>query len=552
MKKYIIFFGIWVVSCSLFSNNLIPNPSFEAGQAGYPNSQGQVDRSDEWKNFKTSDWYSTSLFNGTYETGGASFPMQAHTGTHYLGFGSCEGAQVKLTNTVEPGQFVQVSFWWSPFQEQDTEINIYLLKNKANSLTALSDCQNPNISFEYNEVIEVNAGGADAIHIPGQWYHYVSEEFLLVDDTYDWIAVKGKNVSGVFGDPKYIYVDDFTLTATHFCDHPCIEDLGFIETSGLPSAMYTSNPDIFGVVNATNIEFQVFNQWGNLVYDYDSFDPHGLVNTTVVDPVTGDSFSYFALRWQATDNAGNYLILNDTYVYTISVWNCEERFDFSGRSITIFPDGPASPQLFPEVHNREAPECCIEDWFYQNISLTGIEIREVAIFIEAGKNVTSGTQGPVIVENGASVLFDAGEEVRLKPGFWAKTGASFTARTLYYCDINCLPCRTHFTGRIANAMDLASQYPEITTDDFGELADVHIDIYPNPNSGRFTLSLNGSSSSTISYTITDAAGKQIQARTGIQVSGYTQLIDISSHPKGMYWLKVTDGLRTSLHKINYQ
>ncbi len=427
------FYIILIVTACLFGmmansqTNLVPNSSFEtrspSASSNKPNADDQLEKCKYWKNFKSSDWYSDKpgFFNGRFDasgiTNGLSGPgfLLAHTGNHYIGFGPCEGAQVELTSKVAKYSFVVVSFWWSPRTKEDTKINVYLLKKKASN-NALHDCNNPDIDFEVHFEIDVNSTGQDAEHIPGQWYYYTSEQFLTIEDEYEWFAIKGDNHIGNLHHREYIYVDDVSVNALPLCYHICIPQLSSITYSTIPNAMIGNTNKTFRVLieNAMGIEFIMFDTWGGEFYHYNSFDPNGLKNP---------GYSDFLLEWNGNNDQGNN-VPQDVYVIYLRMWNCNEQIIINNLSLTVFP--PSEPAfVIPEIHNNVLADCCEDFKYYQNIEFTGTFRKDVNDFIMAGENVTSGPTGPVIVKSGANVKFVAGNQIIIEPGFSVELGANF-------------------------------------------------------------------------------------------------------------------------------
>jgi hypothetical protein len=92
------------------AQNLVPNSSFETPKQPnvYASSASKLELLAHWKEFNSSDWFYKGYFEGRYDvsgnTNGQSGPgtLIAHSGNGYIGFGSCEGAQVKLINKIIP------------------------------------------------------------------------------------------------------------------------------------------------------------------------------------------------------------------------------------------------------------------------------------------------------------------------------------------------------------------------------------------------------------------------------------------------------------------
>ena len=85
----------------------------------------------------------------------------------------------------------------------------------------------------------------------------------------------------------------------------------------------------------------------------------------------------------------------------------------------------------------------------------------------------------------------------------------------------------------------------------GENNQIKIEFFPNPTTGIFSISLTGSLEQKISNKITiyDAIGTIIQKT---EMLNETVTIDISSHAKGMYFIKIENEQGVKVKKIIYQ
>jgi hypothetical protein len=74
-------------------------------------------------------------------------------------------------------------------------------------------------------------------------------------------------------------------------------------------------------------------------------------------------------------------------------------------------------------------------------------------------------------------------------------------------------------------------------------------IYPNPNKGQFTVSLNSSSDENVTVTVYDIRGRRIYDNTFENSSNFNQSIDLNSVQSGMYLVKVSNGDKQATKKI---
>jgi hypothetical protein len=75
-------------------------------------------------------------------------------------------------------------------------------------------------------------------------------------------------------------------------------------------------------------------------------------------------------------------------------------------------------------------------------------------------------------------------------------------------------------------------------------------FYPNPNTGKFTLDFNLTEKGTTSVNIFNLEGKSVYTEELKDFSGnYNKEIDISTNPKGVYFVKISQGAHAQLKKI---
>ncbi len=80
---------------------------------------------------------------------------------------------------------------------------------------------------------------------------------------------------------------------------------------------------------------------------------------------------------------------------------------------------------------------------------------------------------------------------------------------------------------------------------FGSL----IEIYPNPNDGKFFVAGEEVMAQELTIEVSDARGRIVFTHYEERVSGFRQAIDISDEAEGVYVVKVTDGQRTAITRI---
>lgn len=555
MKKIILVALIAFVNSSFCQTNLVPNSSFEEGRYSFskPTSFSQLQRLKYWKNFETSDWYSENpeLLRGSYSETGVSNGYQgnnnqyinAHTGDKFIGFGPCEGAQIKLINCPED-EFIIISFWFSPRTKEDTEINLYLLKSKASN-SALDDCENPEIEYHFHDVIKVNSSGANSEHLPGNWYLYQSKPFYVNtgDVEYDWLAIKGENTNeaeSTLGSRKYVYVDDISVSTTSKCNHDCVdtqEEVSFYQIEGQPNILTTSIQGKWDMIiyNATEVNLTITSEQNQEFFYHNAYDPNGLKT---------EGANHYFIRWNGTNLNGN-LVQQDAYTFFFKIKNCVSNIQ-DEITLNYYPDGNEY-EIYPPIKNPWfVKDCCTENITFNNLTFDYTFREDVYDFIHAG-----GDDGPVIIEENADVSFFAGNEIILSPGFHAK--GEFLAK-ISECDFQ-------------NKMKSTSQQQEDDNTeveaDGGRLAlteyinsdivknkdnlDI-INIYPNPNNGKFTIKINKNITEIVELEIMDLTSKSIFKNSEINNQFK---IDLSNYHKGIYLLKIRIDQELHVRKIIY-
>jgi hypothetical protein len=78
-------------------------------------------------------------------------------------------------------------------------------------------------------------------------------------------------------------------------------------------------------------------------------------------------------------------------------------------------------------------------------------------------------------------------------------------------------------------------------------------VYPNPNSGLFSVKMNGLNEGNLSIEVYNIYGQLLQNVQGsVQSKNMEQAIDLSSLPNGVYMLKVSNNTNTVIKKVSVQ
>ena len=83
-----------------------------------------------------------------------------------------------------------------------------------------------------------------------------------------------------------------------------------------------------------------------------------------------------------------------------------------------------------------------------------------------------------------------------------------------------------------------------------KLAVDNMNFYPNPNNGKFNLHFNLAAKGTTEVSVLNMEGKSVYSEELKEFTGsYDKEIDISSNPKGIYFVKIKQGTHAQLKKI---
>jgi subtilisin-like proprotein convertase family protein len=103
------------------------------------------------------------------------------------------------------------------------------------------------------------------------------------------------------------------------------------------------------------------------------------------------------------------------------------------------------------------------------------------------------------------------------------------------------------TGTIQNwSVEICSQTAVLTSESFG-LSE--FSLYPNPNSGNFTVQFNSETSNNIDIRVHDLRGREVFLKTYQNNGLFNQTIQLNNIMSGVYLVTVQDGSRKEVKKI---
>ncbi len=91
-------------------------------------------------------------------------------------------------------------------------------------------------------------------------------------------------------------------------------------------------------------------------------------------------------------------------------------------------------------------------------------------------------------------------------------------------------------------------YFEPFQNDITALNNVNVSIYPNPNNGQFTLSVNGAEGN-MNMEIVNLAGQVVYTQRIEATSNFTTDIDVSEFATGVYYIKLSNNDGVKVNKL---
>ncbi len=192
---------------------------------------------------------------------------------------------------------------------------------------------------------------------------------------------------------------------------------------------------------------------------------------------------------------------------------------------------------------------------FNNVSGNIIAENDTGIILNSYGNISYGiaTNNKICNNYSYNLINLSNLNINVSNNCWCETDSTTIAYKIYdgydnvtyglieftpvlICDTSVLPdstiCDKLFTGISPVAIE-----------------DVSFILYPNPNQGSFTLKMSRANDSEKSITVLDMVGKTIWQSQKNFTTEVT--IDISHHPRGIYFVKVTEGEKTTMKKIAF-
>jgi V8-like Glu-specific endopeptidase len=190
-------------------------------------------------------------------------------------------------------------------------------------------------------------------------------------------------------------------------------------------------------------------------------------------------------------------------------------------------------------------ETCKPNWVFNNCDdLHTSDNVGIALFgavrqydgVYNAKDYISAENTTIQANTTVAVVFEAGNEIILKPGFHAKSGSIFTAK-IGDCELGCINRKnvsesleemvikkTKNTQTIEKIINTANIEDFVRTQEFL--------IYPNPNHGVFSIKLSDDKSELQKIIITDARGTIVYNNSDYNI--VTNVIQLPNPAAGIY------------------
>jgi len=178
------------------------------------------------------------------------------------------------------------------------------------------------------------------------------------------------------------------------------------------------------------------------------------------------------------------------------------------------------------------------------ITNSGFTFSPANLTIQSGDDVNFNIAGIHFVQEVSQATWNANGSTPLAGGFdTASGGGNVTAAELTVCT-HWYICPNHISSGMKGIIVVES-----TTGIKGIQPSSYISIYPNPTSGKIQLVSNGSKlSNNYNLMVFDMTGKNVYSDI-IADHIESNQIDLSGLPKGIYFVRIFDGVITSNRKI---
>lgn len=322
---------------------------------------------------------------------------------------------------------------------------------------------------------------------------------FTADNDYNDLVFEVTNTMLFTNNLTGVYIDDVSLAMTCQLEHPCSSENPVMSPSFSGSPITQTNA--FKIDNLDNVHSYTI-----------------LIRNLLSDVVYSNSFSCETgidqpMYWKGINNSGS-PVANGPYTFEVTTVNdCGSRV-FSGgvfKSAT-FTGSLTEPSCIINEYIPSVP-CCV----YEPTLLIDDHnwISETLVF-HSTQNILASSIAPVIVNDFSDVTMRAGERVELLPGF-----STVDSRMIRFVG-EIVPC-----PEMRLALEEDTEQPTIQSSESSKSVPESVfNVYPNPNSGSFTIAGN----QLMMIIITEASGKMVRQLNG----GMADRVSVDGLGAGLY------------------
>ena len=187
--------------------------------------------------------------------------------------------------------------------------------------------------------------------------------------------------------------------------------------------------------------------------------------------------------------------------------------------------------------NSEESCCNKDEKIYGNKTFNNANDRRVS----RKKFIKTTKDKDFVIKNSSSVSWGAGEYIEFNSGVFIEEGSTFIAGI-----IDCSKCSLIKPRRGAPFND---EYWDTENEKFTHESEKAITIFPNPNNGSYTVQVPYEENLATTISVYNTLGERVYQHQATQPN---TTIDISHHPKGLYFTKIQQGENIVVKKVVYQ
>lgn len=337
--------------------------------------------------------------------------------------------------------------------------------------------------------------------------------------------------------------------------HDSLEACGYTLPAlpGPPIASFSSDTDTLCLDNSNTVVFSdttspAATSW---LWTFEGGTP--ATSTDQNPTVTYATEGTFDVTLNATNEFGNDETTIADYITTLAGANCPSCT--SPTNTTVIPISTTGNVTYNSIINVPGAGVITDVNVTINITHTWDDDMDIFLISPTGTMVELTTDNGDDGDNFVNTVFDQQATTSIVDGTAPFTGSFIPEGNLN--DLNGEDAAGDWTLRItddagADGGQLNSWTLEVCVEpplSVGENEFEGFSIFPNPNSGLFTIKLNSHSNSNINVEVYDVRGRSIFKNVYDNTSEFNQSINLNTVQSGMYLVKVSDGERETIKKI---